>query len=443
MAHEELFARHFESMTGRYADAIGSLSRDKILIDAVLIHSGSEGVYFADDQHMPFRSFAHFLQWLPVDRPDQMILFQPGKKPTYFQVVPKDFWYEQSVVVEEWWAQHFDIVPLSSADEVIDQLPPLRRIAFLGESTGFAATLGLPSSLHNEPRLRSFLDYHRAVKTEYEVERIREASVLGVDGHRAAREKFEKAGSEWDIHMAFLETCRITEFESPYPNIVALDEKGAILHYQNRRTASGRGSKVLLIDAGCRVAGYCSDITRTYTRDGASPVFKALIDGVEKIELGLVPEVKAGRPYPELHAEAHRRIAALLRDTGLCTASVEEMVTTNITNLFFPHGLGHLLGIQVHDVGGHFKDDTGALAPPPDEYKYLRLTRPIEVGMVFTIEPGFYFIPTLLDAERESDKGKALNWKLIDELTPLGGIRIEDNILVTNDGARNLTRGAS
>ncbi len=116
------------------------------------------------------------------------------------------------------------------------------------------------------------------------------------------------------------------------------------------------------------------------------------------------------------------------------------MRAQKIGHLFFPHGIGHLLGIQVHDVGGQLKDPSGEPAPPPPEHPFLRLTRETEPGMVFTIEPGLYFIPTLLDPERNSAKGRLLNWKLIDELIPFGGIRFEDDVVVTAAGYENLTR---
>lgn len=440
MTPQQLFHEHIETLAKRYAEATEVAGKAGARIDAVLIHSGSEAVYYADDQHIDFKAYAPFVQWVPVNRPDQMLLLRPGKAPVYYRVVPKDYWYDQTVPSEDWWAGRFEIVDLASPDEIADHLPPSRRIAFLGENTAFASQIGLPSLLHNETHLRNCLDYYRAFKTPYEVAWIRDANRLGVKGHEAARRAFGEERSEWEIHMTFLQACRMTESDSPYGNIVALDRNGAILHYQHKRRESGRGSRVLLIDAGCKLAGYCSDITRTYARPGSHPAFEAIVAGVDRLQLDLVKEVRAGRPYPDLHVEAHRRVSSILRETGIATGSEDEMQAQGISRLFFPHGIGHLLGIQVHDVGGQFKDATGELAPPPPEHKYLRLTRTMEPGMVFTIEPGIYFIPTLLDPERSSDKGKLLNWKLIDELTPLGGVRIEDNVLVTSNGAENLTR---
>jgi Xaa-Pro dipeptidase len=102
--------------------------------------------------------------------------------------------------------------------------------------------------------------------------------------------------------------------------------------------------------------------------------------------------------------------------------------------------VGHHLGIQVHDVAGHQSDPGGTPAPPPKEHPYLRNTRTIEAGHVFTIEPGLYFIPMLLRRFRSGPDAQAFDWARIDALTPFGGVRVEDNVLVTPAGPRNLTR---
>jgi len=433
------FNHHIQTLQSRYEETLKLLRAEGIEIEAVVLHSGSEDIYYADDQHIPFRAHAHFLHWVPVNRPDQMVLIQPGKKPRFFQVVPDDFWYDQSVDTQTWWADNFEIVRLSRPDQVMDYLPSLRRIAFLGRETAFASELGLPSSLHNETHLKNRLDYYRSLKTDYEVSRVEAANRVALKGHAAARSVFQQHGSEWQIHMAFLQACGMTEHESPYTNIVALDEKSAILHYQYKRTDPGSDSRVLLIDAGATVNYFCSDITRTYARESVHETFRALIDEVQRLKLALIDDVQVGVSYTSLHEKAHESVLDILVRHEICHGSLDELRDDKISALFFPHGVGHLLGIQVHDVSGHFKDETGILAPPPEEHKFLRLTRKMEPGMVFTIEPGIYFIPSLLEPERDTPRGRKLNWDLIDTLTPLGGIRDEDNILVTANGPRNLT----
>ena len=133
-------------------------------------------------------------------------------------------------------------------------------------------------------------------------------------------------------------------------------------------------------------------------------------------------------------------IAGLLKDWGLVRGDPDELFETGVSATFFPHGLGHFLGIQVHEVGGFFADATGAEISPPEKFPHLRLLRTLEADQVLTIEPGIYFIDSLLDKLRAEPVAKAVNWKLIDQLKKFGGIRIEDNVVVTSSGAENLTR---
>ncbi|PIE03607.1 MAG: Xaa-Pro dipeptidase [Acidobacteria bacterium] len=437
---EGRFKAHIEELQKRYEDIFSELSEQGTVLDGVLIHSGVEDIYFQDDNHMPFKAYAHFLHWVPVSRSDQAVLIQPGKKPVYYQVIPRDFWYDQSVSVEPWWADCFGLVELERSTEIIDHLPQSRRLAFLGRATDFAGQMGLASPYWNLPALLHRVNWQRAYKTEYEIACMRKANELAVVSHQAAKECFLAGGSELDIHLAYLQKSKMMEYQSPYMNIVALDRNSAILHYQYKGTQSSHESQVMLIDAGSTCNFYGSDLTRTYARESAHPVFKKLIDAVDRIQLDLVAEVKPGRPYLHIHLKAHEMILDALLEHGLVFGDRAELEKHRVSHLFFPHGIGHILGLQVHDVGGHYADPGGKLKSPPEDHPFLRLTRTMDPGMTFTIEPGLYFIPVLLNPERQTKRGSYLNWSLIDELIPLGGIRIEDNILVTETGVENLTR---
>jgi Xaa-Pro dipeptidase len=149
--------------------------------------------------------------------------------------------------------------------------------------------------------------------------------------------------------------------------------------------------------------------------------------------------VVPGRPYPESPLEAHRRVAQLLVEVGVLKGSAEEAVARRVTRAFFPHGVGHLLGIQVHDVGGRQASPEGGEVAPPDGH-VLRNTRTIEPGHVVTIEPGIYFIHLLLEPLRQGEAAHLVDWSLVDLLSPYGGLRIEDDVLATEAGARDLTR---
>lgn len=443
MDTQTLFKQHISELQQGWGEA---LQKTQPECDAVLIHSGSSHHYFADDHAPPFKAWGHFLRWAPVDRADQFVLFAPGRKPRLLALVPRDFWHDQSLPTERWWADCLNITFMEGLSELAAQLPDAATLVFLGENKELATDLGIPPKQTNPAPLMSWLDYDRAVKTDYEISRLRQANVHALRGHAAAEQTFRAGGDEYDIHHAYLAACRVLDQELPYSNIIALNEKAAILHYQNKRRYVDRtvkpANRVLLIDAGCRAQGYCSDISRTWAADNAHPVFHDLLNGMQTLQASLVHSVKPGVSFADLHRKAHLGVAQLLADTGICQGDADALVDNGTSTLFFPHGLGHLLGLQVHDVGGRLANREGDIAAPPAQWPGLRNTRTLDAGAVVTIEPGLYFIPALLEPARTSAAGQSINWPLADELIPFGGIRVEDNVLVTANGADNLTRNA-
>ena len=410
-----------------------------IEVAGVLLHSGSLDTYFGDDRVIDFNAYSHYLRWIPINKPDQFVLYIPGEKPKYFQVIPNDYWHEQKIECVDWIYGDVNVVPIKTVDEIKSYLKN-DDLAYIGPNPTLAEKFNISTCQINCQEILNYLNFKRAYKTEYEVLQIKEANKLAIVGHHAARECFLNDGNEYEIHMAYLKACSILESDSPYTNIVALGEKSAILHYQNKRNENAQKEKNLLIDAGCRINGYASDITRTSVKMSIDSLFRDLLVGMEYVEQELVNLVKPGVGYPDLHSEALAKIGKLLLDHSICFGSLEGLLNNEIPHLFMPHGVGHLLGIQVHDLGGHLKDVNGTIELPPVHSPFLRNTRVMSENMVFTVEPGCYFIPSLLEAQRSTKKGKLINWRTIEQLYPYGGIRIEDNILVTKDGPENLTR---
>ena len=202
--------------------------------------------------------------------------------------------------------------------------------------------------------------------------------------------------------------------------------------YSRRRDAG----RTLLVDAGATCFGYQSDITRTAVKGSgdAADTFQALNAAIDAFQYVLVAGVRPGRLYQELHEQSHVLLAEALLSTGIARGlSAQALVDGGTTRKLFPHGLGHSLGVITHDVGMK-------LVAPKSENQYLRNTSAIDVGQVFTIEPGCYFIPTLLEQARALPDGGGLHWPLVEALVPFGGIRIEDNIHVGESGPVNLTR---
>jgi Xaa-Pro dipeptidase len=403
--------------------------------DSLVLSSGVPFTYFADDRDAPFEPVPHFAHWCPLAGPHHLLHVVPGRKPQLVRYAPEDYWYEQGSVTDPFWQGEFDFEEAGTIEAAWARLGRPARAAYVGNETERAKGAGL---VPNPAALLSRLDWTRSYKDGYEVRSLEEATALGARGHRAAREAFAAGASELDIHNAFVRAVGTTEAELPYTTIVALDEKGATLHYENKRR-EGKGH-VLLLDAGAQVRRYACDITRTTAAPGCDPRFVGLIRAMETLQRELAAAARPGRPYLDVHLDAHRGVARILSEHGLVKASADEAYERGLTRPFLPHGVGHHLGIQVHDVAGLQRDPAGTPPPPPDEHPFLRNTRRIEPGHVFTIEPGLYFIPMLLRPLRAGPEASAFDWKVIDALAPFGGIRVEDNVVVTPGGPRNLTR---
>jgi len=221
---------------------------------------------------------------------------------------------------------------------------------------------------------------------------------------------------------------------------VAYNGHGAVLHYQHleRRPPAQRLS--FLLDAGAQYRGYASDITRTHA--GAPGVFAEVLAAMERAQLALCAEIRSGTDFRDVHLSAHRRIGDVLHGAGLTRIGGQDAVEAGLTSVFFPHGIGHLLGLQVHDVGGVMGDPAGHERPRPAGHPFLRLTRMLEPGVVVTVEPGIYWIDSLLKAAAADKRGELIDWPRVDALRPYGGIRIEDNVVATGGEPENLTRAA-
>jgi Xaa-Pro dipeptidase len=425
-----LFSQHVVRLQAETEKALEAAG-----FDSLVVSSGAPFTYFSDDRDAPHEPVPAFAHWCPLDGPHHLLHVVPGRKPRLVRHAPEDYWYEQGGVTDPFWLGAFAFEEAGSIEAAWSSLGRPPRAAYVGNETERALAAGLAA---NPAALVPRLDWVRSYKDAYEVHCIEQATALGAGGHRAAREAFAAGASELEIHQAFVRAVGRPEAQLPYTTIVALDEKGATLHYERKRTA--RNGRVLLLDAGAQVRRYACDITRTTPAPTCDARFAALVKAVQDLELELARAATPGRPYLDVHLQAHRGVARILSEAGILRVSAEEAFAKGYTHPFFPHGIGHHLGILVHDVAGRQKDPSGTPAPPPKEHPYLRNTRTVEPGHVFTIEPGIYFIPMLLRPFRSGPHAAAFAWETIDALAPLGGVRVEDNVLVTASGPRNLTR---
>ena len=195
---------------------------------------------------------------------------------------------------------------------------------------------------------------------------------------------------------------------------------------------------LVLIDAGAEVDGYASDVSRTFPVAASyTSLQRELYELVLTAQQDAIDGIAPGVEYKSLHLGAARTIAQGLADLDILRGQADELVAADAHALFFPHGLGHMLGLSTHDCGGYLEG-----REPEDRFglAYLRADLPLEPGYVMTVEPGIYFIPALLtDPARRERYRELVNWELVDGLLDFGGIRIEDDIVVTTDGCRVLS----
>ena len=429
---DRLYPAHLAALT-EHADRALIASR----CDALVIGAGELKYRYLDDTTEHFIANPQFRAWVPVtDAPGSYLIYVPGQKPTLLFHQPEDYWHKPPSLPTAAWTRALDIKIIRSPDEVPAHIPA--RAAYLGEE--FAHAPRCSFAMINPPSIVDPLHYARAVKTPYEIACMRLASAIGARAHVAAEMAYRAGASEYAIHLAYLAASGLQEAELPYTNIIALNEGGSILHYTTLERVAPLVSRSLLIDAGGQYRGYGSDITRSYASEPGP--YLELITQLEQAQQKLCRMVMPGVAYPDIHSAAHRLIAQILLEARIIHGSVEAAVATGLTGVFFPHGIGHLLGLQVHDIGGRQASSQGGTLQPPAGQPYLRLTRRLEVGVVVTIEPGIYFIDLLLKKARADDRGKSICWDVVDALRPFGGARIEDNVVTCLTEPENLTRDA-
>lgn len=430
-----LHAAHTLTQRARFDRALAACG-----YSGALVYSGPLAPIFRDDQTHPFRVHAWFKAWVPLlDVPDCFLYYEPGRTPVLLLHQPRDYWHKAAKPPQSYWTAQVDLRPAADRAAARAALPgDLGATAYIGEAFPELAEWGVAAA--NPPALLTRLDYDRAVKTPYELACLREANRLAARGHRAAARAFAGGASELEIELAFVRACGMREQELPYNPIVALNESGAVLHYQLLERAPPAALHSMLIDAGAEAAGYASDVTRTYSYADAD--FASLVERFDEVQQALCSGVHAGVDWRDLHLSAHRLVAELLHESDITTCDGEEAVATGVSSVFLPHGIGHLLGLQVHDAGGLLRSPEGGEIPRPEGHPHLRLTRVLEEGFVVTMEPGIYFIDPLLEQARGDARAAKINWTRVESLRKFGGIRIEDDLAVTSSGAENLTRDA-
>ena len=282
----------------------------------------------------------------------------------------------------------------------------------------------------------------RLLRDEEEIAEMRWAAEVTDKAHRVAMQSTKPGVTENEIHALIEAVFFSMGMESAYPPIVTIE--GEVLHGH----AAGRELKegqLLLVDAGAESpAGYACDVTRTWPVSGKfDPKQKLLYQAVLQSQKAAIKRCTPGVSFQDVHLAAARTLISTCVNFELMKGDVDELLEKGAHAVFFPHGIGHLIGLDVHDME-LFGDRVGYGKDGKRNTQFglsnLRLNRPLQEGMVVTVEPGFYIIPHLLrDQALRDTLGDGIYWEEAHRFAPFGGIRIEDDVLITNEGPDVLT----
>lgn len=281
------------------------------------------------------------------------------------------------------------------------------------------------------------LDEARLIKDAFEIELMRYAAQITDKCHQAVMQATKIETNECHIHAEFMyHAIRQGSKAQSYDPICCAGPNCSTLHYVTNDEDIGT-RRLVLIDAGAEWMNYTSDVTRCFPINGEwTKEHLEIYNAVLRMQSETMALMKPGQLWDDLHLMAHKILIEEFLKLGIFKGDAQEIYDSKVSASFFPHGLGHLLGLDTHDVGGdpNYEDADSLI-------KYLRLRRKLQLGMVVTNEPGIYFSPFLLEDTLKNEKLlKFINKDVVDKYWSIGGVRIEDDILITDSGYENLTK---
>lgn len=409
------------------------------------------------DNTYPFRQDSTFLYYGGHALPNlAMVLDLDQNTTTLFgqeTSIDHIIWMGEQPSLQE-LAQQVGIDNTSPIDElettIHSYLQQGRKIHFLppyrGENQILLSRL-LKKSIHEIPNLTSTplvqaVIQQRSIKSAIEIEEMEKALIISDQMHRAVMTQAKPGMKEADL-VGILESIATANLgDTAYPAILTIN--GQILHNHIHHHTLQEG-QLVLGDFGAEAAsGYASDITRTFPVNAKfsaqqKDIYQLVLDGLEHG----ITQVKPGTAYKEIHLAVAKLMADGLKALGIMKGDITEAVSLGAHALFFPHGLGHMIGLDVHDMEDLGEDLVGyndkILRSSQFGFRSLRLGKALEPGYVLTVEPGLYFIPALIHQWKDEGKFKSfINYDALEPYLNFGGIRLEDNVLVTKDGFRVL-----
>jgi Xaa-Pro dipeptidase len=422
----------------------------------VVLQGGEQQTKYDTDRDLLFIQESFFQYLFGVKEPGfyGAIEVGSGRATLFTPRLPESYavWFGR-IDPPEHFQDHYAVDEVRYADELESVLAGLRPEVLLllqgpntdsGLTTRPASFSGLASFKADLTTLHPHLVECRVTKSGDELRLLAFVNGVSSAAHVEVMRQCRPGMGEYQLEALFLHEiyakggCRF----SAYTCICGCGPHSAILHYGHQGAPNDgrlREGDLFLNDSGAEYHGYASDITCTYPVNGRfTPEQRGVYETVLAANRAVQAAMKPGVPWPDMHRLAERVIAERLRDMGLVRGSTDELLAAHVPALFMPHGLGHLMGLDVHDVGG-YPEGTSRIDEPG--IRSLRCGRKLEAGMVITVEPGIYFIDPVLDAGLADPKqAKLLVPDVVARFRGFGGVRIEDDVVVTATGSENLTQ---
>ncbi len=423
--------------------------------NALILLMGNEetGMNFRDNVY-PFRQDSTFLYYFGLDTPGLAALIDTGSGESIIfgtELSMDDIIWtgplpaisEMAAMVGVHKTEGFQRLAghLRGKQQSVLFLPPYRPINSIRLSEWLDIPLQELQSRASVPLIKAIVS-QRAVKDPLEIAAIEEAVSISTDMHLAAMRHTRPGMKEFEVAGKMMEIAYGAGGRLSYNIICSKD--GHILHNHYQGNTLGKGD-LLLVDAGAEQSmHYAGDLTRTFPvgapfSDLQRSLYNIVLRSIETASALLAPGIK----YIDVHTKAGEVLLAGLKELGVVTGDPAEAVQQNVHTLFFQCGLGHMMGLDVHDMedlGEPFVGYTDELKKRTDfGWKSLRLGRSLEEGFVLTVEPGLYFIPELINRWKAENKlASFINYSELEKLRHVGGIRIENNFLVTGTAHRLL-----
>ncbi|KAL9058895.1 MAG: hypothetical protein Q9162_001451 [Coniocarpon cinnabarinum] len=406
-------------------------------------HGATSRLWPNCDQAQPFRQNRAFFYLSGCDIPDASIAYdvQSDTSTLFIPPVVDDevIWSGLPLSPEE-ALEKYDVDAVRTSKDVNHLLNSKET----GKGQIYALAEDVPNSVTSlnfeatdMVKLRDAIDECRVVKDEYEIALIRHANALSNIAHRAVLAAAKTASNERQLAALFVERCTAHgAFNQAYDPIVASGTDAATLHYVRNNKAISGATLNLLIDAGAEYQCYASDVTRTFPINGKFTKESREIYGIVfEMQRRCMGMLKAGVDWDEVHMLAHRIAAEGLVRLGILKGATADVVAARTTTLFFPHGLGHYMGLDTHDTGGHPNyEDTDTM------FRYLRKRGTLPANSIITVEPGIYFCRFIIEPQlKNPTHAQFIDREVLERYWAVGGVRIEDDVLITENGYENLT----